>query len=243
MAKVKTLPTGQVSCSNGVLTVTNAQESIIYWTAATEYDMDKGTATSGYSFKGSDPHAVVSARIRRVSSDSYSGFYSAHITDVRTTLQRFTLDIGQKSDYTCTTEELVENYTQAQGNVLLEWLLFQYGRYLLFSSARGIVPSNLQGVWARDSGTAWSGGTWIYHPHLRYCTALQQTIIQTSIFNKHTGPQKAPISMLHRRFGTICRSHIKYQIWCVLANGISRKPGCHAELRLRKSCIIQPGDG
>lgn len=211
MAKVKTLPTGQVSCSSGVLTVTNAQESTIYWTGATEYDMDKGTAMSGYSFKGPDPHAVVSTRIRRVSSESYNGFYNAHITDVQTTFQRFTLDIGQKSDYMHTTDELVETYTQAQGNVLLEWLLFQYGRYLLFSSARGIVPSNLQGVWARNSSAAWSGGTCIYHLNLRSYTDLQQTIMQTSIFNKHTGPQRAPVSILHRRFGTICRSHVKYQ--------------------------------
>ena len=243
MAKVKTLPTGQVSCSNGVLTITNAQESIIYWTGATEYDMDKGTAMSGYSFKGPDPHAVVSTRIRRVSSDSYSDFYSAHLIDVQTTLQRFTLDIGQRSDYMHTTDELVETYTRAQGNVLLEWLFFQYGRYLLFSSARGIVPSNLQGVWARNSSSAWSGGTCIYLLHLRSCTDLQQIIMQTSIFNRCTGPQRVPISTSHRRFGTTCRSHAKYKTLCVLADAFSRKPGCHAGRRLQKPCIIQPGDG
>ena len=168
MAKVKTLPTGQVSCSDGVLTITNARESIIYWTGATEYDINGGTATSGYLFKGPDPHTVISTRIRSVSSDSYSGFYNAHLIDVQTTLQRFTLDIGQRADYMHTTDELVETYTQSQGNVLLEWLLFQYGRYLMFSSARGTVPSNLQGVWARDSSAAWSGGTCIYRLHLRF---------------------------------------------------------------------------
>jgi len=159
MAKVKTLPTGQVACSNGVLTITNAQESVIYWTGATEYDINKGIATSGYSFKGPDPHAVVSARIKSV--DTYRGFYNIHIMDVKTTLHSFAFDIGQKPDYMHTTDELVETYTQSQGNVLLEWLLFQYGRYLLFSSARGIVPSNLQGVWAGNSSAAWSGGTCI----------------------------------------------------------------------------------
>ena len=211
MARVKTLPTGQVSCGNGVLSITNAQESIIYWTGATEYDINKGTATTGYSFKGPNPHAVVSTRIRSASSDSYNGFYNAHLIDVQTTLQQFTLDIGQRSDYMHSTDELVETYTQSQGNVLLEWLLFQYGRYLLFSSARGIVPSNLQGVWARGSSAAWSGGTWIYHLHLISCIESQQIIMQTLIFNKFTGPQRAPISTLHRRFGTICRSYIKYQ--------------------------------
>ena len=45
MAKVKTSPIGRVACSNGALTVTNAQESVIYWTGAMEYDINKGTAT------------------------------------------------------------------------------------------------------------------------------------------------------------------------------------------------------
>jgi alpha-L-fucosidase 2 len=170
MAEVRTRPTGRVSCSNGVLTVVNAQESVIYWTGATEYDITKGTASSGYSFKGRNPHGVVSTRIRSALSDSYSGFYKAHITDVKTTLQRFTLDIGQQPDYRYTTDQLVEAYTQGRRNVLLEWLLFQYGRYLLFSSARGTVPSNLQGVWAKDSSPAWSGGTCVCHLHLRVCT-------------------------------------------------------------------------
>lgn len=172
MAKVQTSPTGRVACSNGALTVTNAQESIIYWTGATEYAINEGTETSGYSFKGPNPHAAVSTRIQRVSSNSYNHFYNAHIIDVRTTLHRFTLDIGQKPDYTRTTDKLVESYTQAQGDVLLEWLLFQYGRYLLFSSARGTVPSNLQGVWARDFSAAWNGGMWIYYFHLKVCTDL-----------------------------------------------------------------------
>jgi alpha-L-fucosidase 2 len=166
MAEVRTSPTGRVSCSNGVLKVTNAQESIIHWTGATEYDINKGMALSGYSFKGPDPHGIVSTRIESVTSDSYKSFYNVHITDVRTTLQRFTLDIGQEPDCTHTTDELVKAYTQAQGNVFLEWLLFQYGRYLLFSSARGTVPSNLQGVWAKDSHTAWGGGMFIYHWYL-----------------------------------------------------------------------------
>jgi len=243
MAKVKTLPTSRVSCDNGVLTVTNAQESVIYWTGAMEYDINKGTALSGYSFKGPDPHGVVLAHIESISSNLYSAFYRAHIIDVKTTLQRFMLDISQKPDYTHTTDNLIGAYTQTQGNILLEWLLFQYGRYLLFSSAQGTVPSNLQGVWVRDSSPAWSGGTCIYYFHPKVCTDLQQIIMQTLICNNSTGLQRAPILTSHKHFGTIYRSHIKYKPcvpWLML---YPRKPGCHAGSRLRSFCIIQPGDG
>jgi len=44
------------------------------------------------------------------------------------------------------------------GNVYIEWLLFNFGRYLLASSARGDLPANLQGKWANDLGNAWSAG-------------------------------------------------------------------------------------
>ncbi len=44
------------------------------------------------------------------------------------------------------------------GNPYLEWLMFNFGRYLLVGSAPGKLPANLQGKWARDIGNPWSAG-------------------------------------------------------------------------------------
>jgi len=41
-------------------------------------------------------------------------------------------------------------------NTYLEWILFNYGRYMFVSSARGKLPLNLQGVWADGVSNAWS---------------------------------------------------------------------------------------
>lgn len=38
--------------------------------------------------------------------------------------------------------------------------MFNYGRYLLGSSARGALPANLQGKWALDIANPWGGGTY-----------------------------------------------------------------------------------
>jgi len=41
-------------------------------------------------------------------------------------------------------------------NTYLEWILFNYGRYMFVSSARGKLPLNLQGIWADGVSNAWS---------------------------------------------------------------------------------------
>lgn len=60
-------------------------------------------------------------------------------------------------------DELMKRYQidatgNLAGNVYIEWLLFNFGRYLLASSARGGLPANLQGKWANGLGNAWSAG-------------------------------------------------------------------------------------
>jgi hypothetical protein len=37
--------------------------------------------------------------------------------------------------------------------------MFNYGRYLLGSSARGTLPANLQGKWASGNANPWGAGT------------------------------------------------------------------------------------
>ena len=61
------------------------------------------------------------------------------------------------------TDELVGAYTMDQGNPYLEWLTFNYGRYMLASSTRSALPANLQGKWAAGLYPAWSAD---YHANI-----------------------------------------------------------------------------
>ena len=70
----------------------------------------------------------------------------------------FALDLGQKPDLETPTDVLRSQYEVDTGNPYLEWVLFNYGRYLLAGSARGDLPANLQGKWAFDASNPWSGG-------------------------------------------------------------------------------------
>ncbi|KAG8722629.1 hypothetical protein FRC11_002668, partial [Ceratobasidium sp. 423] len=81
----------------------------------------------------------------------------------RSALGGFSLNIGQKFDNTKTTAQLRKEYKADVGNPYLEWLLFNYGRYMLIGSTRSYLPANLQGVWARDVVSPWSAD---YHANI-----------------------------------------------------------------------------
>ncbi|KAG8830376.1 hypothetical protein FRC17_004965 [Serendipita sp. 399] len=161
-----------VTCSGGAITAVNATDIWFTWTGGTEYDINAGTADQHYSFKGPDPHSSTLRRLSSASSLSYTSFIQRHVKDYAAgTSQSFHLDIGQKPDWSRSTNQLIADYQTQElsgqksdtGRTLLEWLFFNFGRHLMFSSARGNLPANLQGVWSKGAWAPWSGD---YHPNI-----------------------------------------------------------------------------
>jgi len=163
-------PGGLVSCSevpgsnppNATLTVTGASEAWISWFGGTNYNMSAGSAAANYSFQGPDPHnglvaLLSSANLRAI---SYAELLDEHIKDYTSIVTPFSLDLGQIPDLNTPTDQIVAEYQASIGNPYLEWLLFNYGRYLLASSARGVLPANLQGKWAEGYQNPWGAGEW-----------------------------------------------------------------------------------
>ncbi|KAI0827177.1 Six-hairpin glycosidase-like protein [Trametes gibbosa] len=155
-----------VSCtpsgSNATLTVDGAQEAWITWVGGTNYDMDAGDAAHNFSFRGPDPHDALLLLLTHVtaSATSYDDIRAAHVEDFASITSPFALDLGQTPDRTTPTNVLQAQYKTDEGNMYLEWVLFNYGRYLLASSARGALPANLQGKWGKDSSNPWSAGAY-----------------------------------------------------------------------------------
>ncbi|KAF9524933.1 glycoside hydrolase family 95 protein [Crepidotus variabilis] len=157
---------------NGTLQVTfpsnsTASEAWIAWTGDTEYDIDAGTATNGYSFRGVDPVTKVTVDPSTSPLSDFKTLLDKHVADVKATLYAsFAIDLGQKPDLTTPTDVLKSRYVvdgTASTNAYLDWLLFNYGRYMLASSARGVLPANLQGSWANGASSAWSAD---YHANI-----------------------------------------------------------------------------
>ncbi len=59
---------------------------------------------------------------------------------------------------TMSTQERMISYHKGNTDVQFPALYFNFGRYLLISSSRpGLLPSNLQGLWAEEYQTPWNG--------------------------------------------------------------------------------------
>ncbi|KAJ7864980.1 glycoside hydrolase family 95 protein [Mycena olivaceomarginata] len=159
-----TFPVHSGAPPNATVVVTDSKEAWISWVGGTEFSQDAGDAAHDFSFKGPDPHAAVLALLSgRVSTASYSTLRAEHFADVKQALGAFSLDLGQKADLGTSTDVLIEAYQIDTGNPYLEWVMFNYGRYLLGSSARGALPANLQGKWALDIANPWGGD---YHSNI-----------------------------------------------------------------------------
>lgn len=145
-----------INSTSSAITVEGATEAWITWVGGTEYDIDAGNADHEYSFKGADPHEALVTLTQSVAAKAYADVVAEHTADYFSILGPFALDLGQTVNLADSTDIIVKAYQTDEGDAYLEWLLFNFGRYLLVGSARGQLPANLQGVWTPDSSSPWS---------------------------------------------------------------------------------------
>ena len=153
-------PSTTKKVSNATITVSGASESWFTWVGGTEYDQDAGDRAHGFTFRGADPHASLLSLLTSATTPNltYASILSTHINDFTALISPFALSLGQSPNLSNSTDQLVAAYETDIGDAYLEWLLFNYGRYMLASGARGVLPANLQGLWAKDAHSIWSCG-------------------------------------------------------------------------------------
>ncbi|KAH7920127.1 glycoside hydrolase family 95 protein [Leucogyrophana mollusca] len=186
-------PGGSVSCAvvagsnppNATITVTGAAEAWISWVGGTDYDMQAGNAASNFTFQGADPHNSLVSLLSSANlmSNSYESLLLDHIADYTSVVGKFALSLGQTPDLSTPTDEILASYQTYVGNPYLEWVLFNYGRYLLTSSARGTLPANLQGKWADGQSNSWGADSNI-NIQMNYWSAEMGNLdVAESLFN------------------------------------------------------------
>ncbi|KAJ7220491.1 glycoside hydrolase family 95 protein [Mycena pura] len=191
-------PIASSSPPNATLSVTGAAtEAWATWVGDTEFSQDAGDAAHAFSFRGVDPHAALLSRVGgAVAASPYASLRAQHFADFDATFNKFELSLGQTPQLSMPTDALIGAYQTDVGNPYLEWVMFNYGRYLLGSSARGTLPANLQGVWANNISNPWSGD---YHSNINiqmnYWSAEMSNLDVTSslftYFEKNWAPRGA----------------------------------------------------
>jgi alpha-L-fucosidase 2 len=144
---------GQVSVQGNVLSVSNANEVIMLIAAGTDYQGFAGRHTK-------DPLAVTLEDLNLAAGKSYKSLRQAHIADYQKYFQRVSLQL-EPLDAAAAEKPTPERLKEAEsgpGDPSLAALHFNFGRYLLISSSRpGGLPPNLQGIWAEEIHTPWTG--------------------------------------------------------------------------------------
>jgi alpha-L-fucosidase 2 len=143
---------GQLSSTGGFLVVKNASEVILYVSAKTDY---KDPAYKQHVQK------ILDGAMAR----SYTLQKREHILNYQKLFDRVSVNLGIKNVDGLPTDERLARFQEApQSDTGLPALFFQFGRYLLISSIRvGLLPPNLQGLWANQIQTPWNSD---YHVDL-----------------------------------------------------------------------------
>lgn len=140
---------GTVTAGQGSMTVSGADEVTIVLAAGTNFDITSA------DYLGVDEETLgkeVRERVEKASGMSWEEMKARHVEDYRELYGRVTLDLREEMPG-YTTDQLIAEHRESR---YLDMLYFQYGRYLMISSSRGMaLPSNLQGIWNGDNTPPW----------------------------------------------------------------------------------------
>jgi alpha-L-fucosidase 2 len=154
VARIRVLNNGgEVLVHGSVLSVSKANEVVILIAAATDYQGFAGRQTK-------DPLAATLDDLNKAAKKSCKSLRKAHIADYQKYFQRVLLQLDPLDATAASkpTSERIKAAAGGPGDPGLAALYFNFGRYLLISSSRpGGLPANLQGIWAEEIHTPWTG--------------------------------------------------------------------------------------
>lgn len=140
------LKDGALTTTSNTLEVKNATEITIYISNAT-------------NFKRENYKAYAKRLLADVIAKSYEQEKKTHIANYQKLFKRVAFNLGDGVNSKLPTDERLNlYYKNSEKDNALPALMYQFGRYLTISSTRvGLLPPNLQGLWAQEAHTPWNG--------------------------------------------------------------------------------------
>ncbi|OJX87400.1 MAG: hypothetical protein BGP01_00840 [Paludibacter sp. 47-17] len=140
---------GRLNTDQSYITITNADAVTLLLTAATNFSLNDAGYV-GETDKQLKNRLL--SRLQKASRKSYNQLKKAHLDDYQPLFQRVNFDLNVPAP-TFPTDKLVRSHKY---NTYLDILYYQYGRYLMLASSRGMnLPNNLQGIWNNDNNPPW----------------------------------------------------------------------------------------
>lgn len=135
---------GSLTMDSTGLVIKNATEVILYISAGTSY-------------KHKAFREQLSKALKTAMQKPYATQKQQHSNQYARLFNRVQIDLGKGLDET-TDKRLAAFYNDPAADNALPVLFYQFGRYLSICSTRpGLLPPNLQGLWANQVQTPWNG--------------------------------------------------------------------------------------
>jgi len=137
---------GRINKKGNSLEITKADVLIIYLSTKTSYKDDKFRQNAALL-------------LDKAIKQQYTTEKSKHHRNFQKLFNRLSIDLGTGENSTLSTDKrLASYYKNPEKDLQLPALFLQYGRYLSICSTRlGLLPPNLQGLWANQIQTPWNG--------------------------------------------------------------------------------------
>ena len=138
---------GSVTGSDKKLTVSKADEAIIYISMATNF--------ISYKDISGDQTAKADDYLNKAVKKDFSTLLKSHVADFQTYFNRVSLDLGVTDSIKNPTNVRIADFAKGNDPQLVS-LYFQFGRYLLISCSRpGGQAATLQGLWNNRLNPSW----------------------------------------------------------------------------------------
>ena len=147
LTQVRIVNTGGKQTETGKeLVVDGADEALIFISTATD-------------FRNPDYKNLVAKNMQAALQKNYTVQKQLHVRNFRKLFGRVSVDLGAGPAESLTTDKrLAAYYQHPEEDRSFPALFLQFGRYLSISSTRvGLLPPNLQGLWANQVHTPWNG--------------------------------------------------------------------------------------
>ena len=154
---------GRVTKNGDSITVSGADSAVIIFTCATNYELSSRVFTEPDPSKkllgNNAPTELVASIINNAKEKGYEALIKTHLEDYHALFDRVKLTFHEDVP-DMTTDSLLAAYKEGVRSPYLEILLYQYGRYLMISASRTLLPTHLQGIWNAYADSPWSCGYW-----------------------------------------------------------------------------------
>lgn len=188
------------------LVITGATAVILYVSSVTD-------------FRDADYRETSARLLAAAMEKNYDSHLKTHISAYQRLFHRVSLKLGPsvRADLP-TNERLVAFKEDSEGDNELATLFFQVGRYLSISSTRvGLLPPNLQGLWANQIQTPWNGdyhldvNVQMNHWHLGPANLGELNLPLAELVRGLTGPGARTARIYYDAEGWV--AHVITNVW------------------------------